>query len=139
MSDVEVLYHEKTLFSFYKITRYRNDKIIVQVKRFPRRYYRGHLYFICSKDKNEPVLLGDICLEKPIRNLGLGSKIMKFFLDYVEQNGYKTVTGNLVGEREKLIRFYTRFGFTIHTSSDAKETINLNIEKSEEQLNEEIS
>ncbi|MCL1999727.1 MAG: GNAT family N-acetyltransferase [Turicibacter sp.] len=59
-------------------------------------------------------LLELIEIESDFQNLGLGSHLLKIYLNYVINLGAKTVTAKKARYSEQLVRFYRRFGFEIN-------------------------
>ncbi|MCU4807726.1 GNAT family N-acetyltransferase [Bacillus cereus] len=61
--------------------------------------------------------LADIFIEEPIRNLGLGSILMKHLLQIAVESQVDKVTGHMVSDdsqhKAKQINFYMKHGFQI--------------------------
>gem|GEM_PF-3536307 len=71
-------------------------------------------------------LLELIEIDNDFQNLGLGSKLLKIYLNYLISLGAKTVIAKKARYSEQLARFYKRFGFEIDNRN-----ISLNLEKYE--------
>lgn len=50
------------------------------------------------------------------RGKGIGHATLLAVCQYLRAHGFRRVTGQMVGDTERLRRFYTRAGFTVETS-----------------------
>lgn len=62
---------------------------------------------------------------------GYGSILMKSAIDEAERRGIKTVIGDMVGnepgQRERQIKYYSKFGFTIDSNNKLHLDLNMKV------------
>ncbi|EDJ9408067.1 hypothetical protein GFN85_23285 [Salmonella enterica] len=72
----------------------------------------GHAYIIL--ENSEKAKLADIILLENYIGMGIGSKLLEKVINECSARGIKSIYGTMVGEKDKLIKFYGKFGFEIH-------------------------
>jgi len=52
--------------------------------------------------------IGRMCVLKPYRNLGVGSSMLQYFIDYARQHDYPSL---MLNAQLSALSFYTKYGF----------------------------
>ncbi|HDN4684894.1 TPA: GNAT family N-acetyltransferase [Salmonella enterica subsp. enterica serovar Ball] len=95
----DVDFHEFPDDSFMKIRAYFHDIEL------------GHASITI---KNSKANLNDIIIFENNRGVGIGTKLLEKVINECSDRGVKSIHGWMAGEKDKLIKFYGKFGFEIH-------------------------
>lgn len=73
----------------------------------------GNLYLIKKEKDEDKIKLADIIIFDEYRNLGIGRKLLENAINFVSSIGIKQIYGVMVGDIDRLEKFYQSFGFEI--------------------------
>lgn len=93
-------------------------------------YLHGHFcyQYILIRPHNE-IYIQDFVVKPEYKNLGIGSNMLAILTQYASQEGYKKIYGKLVYNKEEeknhLVHFYERNGYTPTPEGDPKEVVKM--------------
>lgn len=72
-----------------------------------------------SVDGKKNAIIHDILVEPPYRCKGIGSKMLKFIVDYLQEGFAETIKGSTKGidDQQRAIKFYLKNGFNVDTEN----------------------
>lgn len=73
----------------------------------------GNLNLVKEKNNIDRIKLADIIILDKYRNLGIGKKLLENAINFLPSIGINKIYGIMVGDTDKLERFYQSFGFKI--------------------------
>ena len=78
----------------------------------------GHCFCVFREVKNDKSLcdrkvwyIDDLCVDKNIRNSGIGKKLYEYVLNFAKENNFTSVTLDVWNFNESAFKFYEKIGF----------------------------
>ena len=78
----------------------------------------GHCFCVFREVKNDKSLcdrkvlyIDDLCVDKNIRNSGIGKKLYEYVLNFAKENNFTSITLDVWNFNENALKFYEKIGF----------------------------
>ena len=128
-NNIETVYHlikKNTYYDAFSETETTLESCLQDIKNVPLKISLDHKFYYGIYDKDEMIALIDFILEYPtpqtiylgffitsyqIQKQGLGSLLMRAFIETMREKGYKFIELGCYNENEKGIHFWHKLGF----------------------------